>query len=136
MSIGIDDSHLKSGEAEIENPLNQGDNLPFGYLNPETEGKLTWICNEDAQGRITSVFIYDTGSGTDKKVAYLKDIKEAIDFRDELIRNGWTKLKAPEIQITYPGDDGKERPLNRKQRRALQRKLKKAAKKTNVDDNI
>ena len=136
MSVFIDDEYIESGAAQIENPLNVGDELPFGYMNPETEGKLTWICNKDAQGTVTSVFAFDTGSGVEKKVSYLKDIDEAIQFRDELIRNGWTKIKPPKIEITYPGADGKERPLNRKQRRALQRKLKSAARRTMVNENI
>lgn len=127
---GIDDT------PEIVNDLNKDDNtLPFGYMNPETEGKLTWICAEDAQGNITSVFCFDTGNGIEKKVAHLSNLDEAIYMKDELISNGWSKLKAPEIRITYPGVDG-DKPLNRAQRRTLQQKLKRAARKQRLDDNI
>ena len=47
-------------------------------------------------------------------------MKEAIYMRDELIKAGWKPLKPPEITVKY--DDGKEKPLNRDQKRYLAKK--------------
>lgn len=101
------------------------DTLPFAYHNPETEGKLTWHCGEDAEGKITSVFVYDFGVNKEKKCAYLENIEKAKEMRDTLVDNGWLKLKPPKMEFTYPDDKGNDVPLNRKQRRYLARKINK-----------
>ncbi len=107
------------------------DKLPFALFSPETEGKLTWMCGQDAEGKITSVFCWDN---TDKRCQYLEDSEESdangnskgIDkakfMRDSLIETGWKKLKPPEITFSYPGSNEKK-PLTRRQKRALKRKL-------------
>jgi hypothetical protein len=108
-------------EAEIE--LNNPDgSLPFAYVNPETEGKLTWICNRDAEGKITSVFCFDNGVSREKQCSYLKDEDDAKKTRDTLIDAGWQKLIPPKVVLNYPGDKG-DQPLNRKQKRYIKRKL-------------
>ena len=103
------------------------------YFNPETEGKLTWMCGPDAEGKITSVFCWDN---TDKRCTYLEDTEisdanghiKALDkakyIRGELIKAGWKKLIPPEITFSYPGET-EQRPLTRKQKRALKRRLEK-----------
>lgn len=122
------------GGFSLEYAMNrEGDVLPFGYFNPQTEGKLTWVCGEGPteKGRkpdIVSVYAMDLGDHTEKKVALLKDLAEACFVRDELIKNGWKKLVAPKIAFTVSGGDGRQAPLNRKQKRGLEKKIKKLAK--------
>ena len=112
------------GGFTIENVLNKDeDTLPFGLFNPDTEGKLTWICGISQEGLITSVFCMDLGDHKEKEVRNLKDIEEAKYYRNELISNGWKKLIPPKIEFTV-GKDGKNAPLNRKQRRYLDKKIK------------
>lgn len=105
-------------DIRAESLLNRDDDtLPYGYFNPETEGKLTWICGEDADGKITSVFCADR---TEKKCDYLDNIEVARSVRQELVNAGWQKLKPPEVTFTFP--DG-EKKLSRKQKRFLQKKV-------------
>lgn len=115
------------GEKEIkaESLLNKDDDtLPYAYFNPETEGKLTWICGEDTEGLITSVFCMDLGTHKDKKCQYVENVDKAKYIREELVKSGWQKLKPPEVTFTFPGEKEK-RQLTRKEKRYLQRKLKK-----------
>ena len=119
------EGEVAPGGITIENTLNKDDNaLPFGYYNPETEGKLTWICNygEASEGDvpIIAVFSMDLGESTDREIRVLKDIEEAKYCRDELIAAGWKKIIPPKIQFTVGGQD---RPLNRQQRRHLSKKI-------------
>ncbi len=118
------DINIMDSEIKVESILNQeGDKLPFAYFNPDTEGKLTWICGEDAEGKITSAFCYDQGTHKEKKCDYLDSKDKAIEVRNELIEYGWKKLIPPEITFKYPGDK-EPRKLNRKQKRALAKKIK------------
>ena len=122
------------GGFSLEYAMNrEGDVLPFGYFNPQTEGKLTWVCGEGPteKGRvadIVSVFAMDLGDHTEKKVVILKDLAEARFMRDELVANGWKKLVAPKIAFTVTKEDGTQSSLNRKQKRGLEKKLRKIAK--------
>lgn len=103
----------------------EGNKLPFGLYNPATEGKLTWMCGYDQDQKITSVFCMDVGGGRkEKKSEYLKDLAEAKRYRDELVKNGWMEVTPPKVTFTY---DGKEErtSLNRSQKRAMQKKMKK-----------
>lgn len=133
----------KAGESTasgftIENTLNaEGDVLPFGYFDPSTNGKLTWICSEgrpraDRPPDIISVFMMDFGSHKEKKVTALENLEQARFFRDELVKNGWQKLIPPKIEFTM---DGSNRPLNRKQKRKLEKTIKNMAK-TNKDGDL
>lgn len=117
---------------EVESLLNrETGELPFAYFHPQTEGRLTWKCGYDAEGKITSIFHYE-GQGR-PRCQYLDSKEKAEMYRDELIKNGWQKLKPPKVTFTYPGQkEGK--PLNRKQKRFLRRKLKKLAKKDPFQD--
>jgi len=111
-------------EITAESTLNKDDNtLPYGYFHPETEGKLTWVCGNDANGKITSVFCMDNGpNNKDKKCQYLEDLEKAKFIRDELIKDGWQKIKGPKVTFTLP-DGSESSNLNRKQKRFLQRKM-------------
>lgn len=107
---------------QIENIVNrEGDILPFAYYSPESQGKVTWNCGYDASQRITSVFCFKDGVETDKKSMYIENEVEAVKMRDELVKNGWKKLDPPKIEFTVPDDKGGTRPLNRKEKRALER---------------
>jgi len=116
---------------EVESILNREDgNLPFGYFHPQTEGKLVWICNYDAEGKITSIFSYqDQG----KQCKYLESKEEAEYIRDELVKNGWKKLKPPKVELTYPGQK-EGTSLSRKQKRYLKRRIKKLQKQNPFKD--
>jgi hypothetical protein len=111
----------------VESVVNrEGDALPYAYYNPETSGKLTWMCGCDKEGKITSVFCFEKEDGSkDKKCAYLKDLAEAKYYRDQLSENGWKKLIPPKVELSMSGVDGSQKPLNRKQKRQLERFLKK-----------
>jgi hypothetical protein len=109
---------------QIENPFNKGDELPFAYFNPNIpEGQLTWICSTDPDSKIVSVFSYNQGIETDKQCSFITK-EQAINSRDELVKNGWKQLVPPRINFTY-NEDGKEKTLDRKQRRFLKRKIEK-----------
>lgn len=114
-----------SAEVEAENILNrEDDSLPYAYFHPETDGKLTWVCGEDAEGKITSVFCMDLGVRKDKRPQYIGSIEDARKIREELVKAGWKKLKPPKVTFTFPNEKN-ERELSRKERRFLQRKLRK-----------
>lgn len=123
------------GGISIECAMNrEGDVLPYGYFNPETEGKLTWVCGEGPteKGRkadIISVYAMDLGDHTEKKISILESLDQAKFVRDELVRNGWKKLVAPTIAFTVSSENGSKAPLNRQQKRDLGRKIKKLSKK-------
>lgn len=106
----------------VENVLNRTDNsLPFGLFHPPSEGKLIWICNYDNEARIR--FVY-RNTNADSTAEYgegtYADLKQALWARDEHIKDGWQPLQLPELQLNVGGQ-----PLNRRQRRELQRKLNK-----------
>lgn len=101
--------------------------LPFGYYEPTQEGKLTWNCGIDTEGRIISVFCNDFGTHKDKKPSVLATMEDAIYYRDELVNAGWRKMKPPEISVGY--GDGEKKALTRKQKRYLARTVKKMEKK-------
>lgn len=102
----------------------EDDSLPYGLFDPKYEDKLTWICGNDAQGNITQIFCMDMGAEKDKKCFYVENIEQAKAIRDELMKNGWQKLKAPEITFKIPGEKN-ARPLNRKEKRYLKKKVDK-----------
>lgn len=126
----------ESNEVEAESTLNRDDDsLPYGYYNPKSGGSVTWICGEDAEGRITSVFA-NQGPPADKRANYI-DVKEdgsiskehgivcAKDVRRILVDDGWQKIISPKITFTYPNARGEQAPLNRKQKRALKKRMDK-----------
>lgn len=120
----------------IENTLNVGSNLPFGLYNPDTEGKVTWVCNYGPKNDIISVF----ACGNEKDVKQLEDLKQAIFVRDELIKNGWKVLVPPKIGFTTTKSDGTKSEMNRKQKRFLGRKMDQISKtvernKSNLNGN-
>lgn len=117
---------------DTQNIFNAEDgSLPFGYFDPKTEGKLYWICNRDAEGKITSVVCYDYGNGQqDREIKYAESMDEARAMRDSVIQAGWVKLVPPKVTFTYPGQK-EGQPLNRRQRRYLQKKIKRMDKKDN-----
>lgn len=101
--------------------------LPFGYFSP-SDDSVYWVCNYDHQGKIVSVFAKDFPDGhREKAVEELSNLEWAEYYKNELIKDGWQELKAPEVTTTYPGED-EPRNLNRKQKRYLARKMKKLAK--------
>lgn len=116
---------------KVEAPINNqsSDKLPFALYNPETEGKVSWMCNYDKDEKITSVFIFDDGQEKDKKVEYLESIEDAKRYRTELIDNGWLLMDTPKIEFSYADKNGiqtKKTSINRRDRRMLEKKLKKA----------
>jgi len=119
---------------KLESIMNkEDDSLPYAYFNPETEGKLSWVCGYDAEGNITSVFCFDYGTHKDKKTSYISDIEKVRYVREELIKNGWKKLAPPEVTFTFPGEK-EPRTMTRKEKRFLQKKMKKMNKNNPFDD--
>lgn len=117
-------------------PLNGEDGKPpYGFFNPQLEDRLQWICNYDDNRRIVSIFRHKNDDGTfDRQVGYLQDEAEAMRYRDELVANGWKPLKPPKITVKQP--DGSDRPLNRQQRRILQRTAAREMKKASASDYL
>ena len=115
---------------EVESVFNQdNDALPFAYFSPAAEGKLTWICGEDAEGRITSVFTFE-GQEDGRKADILENKEKALFIRQTLIDDGWKKLIPPKVTITLPnGQDFST--LNRKEKRDLIKRLKRKNNKEN-----
>ena len=130
-----------AGIARIDVILNKKDGtLPFGYFHPDSDGKLTWNCGLCQKGkRVISVFCYDYGDRKDKQITDLGHIKnpetmkKAVNTRDELIKSHWQPLKPPEITVKYA--DGSEKPLSRKQKRCLNKKIQKLSKQNPLDDS-
>lgn len=105
---------------KTESLLNREDGtLPFGYYNPESDGKVSWMCGHDAEGKITSVFKADTEDGPQKQCEYVDETR-AREMRDILIREGWKPIQPPKVDFTY--HNGQK--LNRRQRKYMERKLK------------
>ena len=121
-------------EPTIENILNrETGELPFGYFHPASEGNLTWHCDRDQSGKIVGVFCMNkvAEEEKEKKVSILDSMEQALYFRQTLIDDGWQKIKPP--AITIKRDDGTETPLNRKERRHLNRHLAKMSKNNPYD---
>jgi|SRR5690242_19228009 hypothetical protein len=122
---------MAASQIKVESILNKDDDtLPYAYFHPETDGKLTWMCGEDAEGKITSVFCYDYGTHKDKKCQYLPNIEAAREIRKTLVGDTtpWQKLKAPEVTFTFPGEQN-PRTLTRKEKRYLKKKVSQMQKK-------
>jgi hypothetical protein len=121
-------AHKIISDIKIESSLNKDDNLPFGYYNPATGGKLVWICNYDQERKITSVFVFDNNGTKERKISYLADEKEAKYFRDELVKEGWRVLEQPKIEFHYPSRPGmpdtKKDHLSRKDIRRMKKNIK------------
>jgi len=84
--------------AKIESILNRANgDLPFGYYNPDLEGRLKWVCGFDEEDRITSVFSF----GLDRRITYLNTEEDAKFMKQELIKNGWKEIDPPKINISY-----------------------------------
>jgi hypothetical protein len=101
--------------------------FPWAYFNPETEGQVTWNCGEDSEGKIVSIFSYNGGGDASQKArecTYLKDFNEALHFKNTLVQAGWQPTKPPKIDFTIDDGKGGQRPLNRKERRFFQRKIR------------
>lgn len=115
---------------EVESIFNkEGDTLPFAYYCPATEGKLTWICGEDTEGQITSVFTFE-GQENSRKGDILESKEKAMFVRQSLIDDGWKVLVPPKVTITMPnGQDFNS--LSRKEKRDLLRRLKQKNKREN-----
>lgn len=117
-------SQLVAGTNAISMLNREGNILPFGYYSPESEGTVSWYCDRDADGKITSVFDYKNGVERDKNVSYLNNEQEAIFYRDTLINNGWKPIEMPKINFLYPGGKGMpSRPLTRKEKRQVAKKI-------------
>lgn len=113
---------------KVENLANRdGDLLPFALFSAESEGKCTWNCGYDPQGKVTSVFCFKEHGKTERVVKVFDDLpdkdayQQALFFRNELLNNGWRKLQPPKIEFTVPDQKGGNRPLTRKEKRKLLR---------------
>ena len=117
-------------QCQVESLLNrEGDQLPFGFFNPASEGKVTWNCGKDPEGRITSVFGYNVSSAAgDRRVQYIT-MEQALDIRQQLIEAGWQKIVPPEVTFRYPGLG--DRPLTRKEKKLIQRRVQRINRRRN-----
>lgn len=119
------------GGFSVENTLNVDENKPpFGLFNPETEGKLTWICGYGPDEKtIISMYCMDMGGGrNERQVSQLESLEQALYVRRELLANGWKLLRPPKVEFKVTNKDGMKVNPNRKQRRYLERKARQFAK--------
>lgn len=63
---------------------------------PASAGTLKWICAEDQDGKLTSVFWYQNTNETDRKINYITS-DEADVIHDGLVADGWVKSKQPKV---------------------------------------
>lgn len=85
-------------EALIKRDFND---LPFyyTYVSPHSViPSLTWICDLDEDKKITAVYM--NLQTNEKVVMYLKDMFEAISYRNQLIEQHWVAFTPPEPKIT------------------------------------
>jgi hypothetical protein len=117
----IEENFINSIKAEVQ--LNNGDELPFGYFNPLTEGKVSWMCGQDHEGKITSVYCFQNDElGTKEKATEYVTKERALHIRDTLIKDGWQKIVPPKARFKF-ANEKTDRPLNRKELRWLTKKL-------------
>ena len=134
MALNTPENDAKVREAftkgiKVENEYNrEGDILPYGLVHPQAEGKLIWVCNYDQNKKIVSVFRFADDATSDKKCDYLANIERAKFFRDELKKEGWIPLVPPKVEFKMKDDKGVDKPLNREQRRFLEKKIKQISK--------
>ena len=106
---------------QLENAVNSnGDDLPFGYYEPTTDGKVTWNCGYDKDGKITSVFCYREHDHVERKISYLNSVDDALFARKQLIDAGWNKIKPPEITFSF---EGSKSEMTRAEKREFNKNL-------------
>lgn len=84
------------------------DDLPFTLFSPASNGKVTWKCGYDEDGKIISVFQYndiDTGD-KDRNITVLPSLTVAREVRRELVKGDWLPLK--EHRTTFTTPDGEQ----------------------------
>jgi hypothetical protein len=97
--------------------------LPFGLVH-SIETRLTWFCDTDHNGRITSVYKYIQDDGKpDLKCEYIP-YSEALERRNYLLdppdgSPRWIFFVPPKIEMTMDSPSGEQKPLNRKQKRKM-----------------
>ena len=128
----------KTLKLEVENKhlLREFDELPFFYVDGE-EGHIFWMCNYDKDGKITSVYqntrILDcnaTSENPKRLVAYLDDISDAINIRNDLVRMGWMEGQLPRIEANQKDWNA----MPRQQKKRIIRQLHKQAIKEERND--
>ena len=114
----------------ITSSTRNGDKFPFAYYNPAANGRVTWMCNFDENDKLTSAFMNTPPPGSSEKrernVAYLKDMADAEHIQTELVKAGWKPMKPPKSTFTYKGEKVEVDNMNRAQRRAFEKNIKKA----------
>ena len=96
--------------------------LPFKYFHPKLEGQLVWSCLVTPEGKIISMFVSKIPGDEGEKIFELPSKKEADEYRDELISNGWIPAQAPKIE--FGGFD----KMSRKDQKSLIANAKQAEK--------
>lgn len=106
-------------DSESAKPL-----LPFGLVH-SIETRLSWFCDTDQDGRLTSVYKYLMDDGKpDYQIEYLPSYSSALERRNYLLNppDGspkWIYFVPPRIEMTMDSPSGDQKPLNRKQKRKL-----------------
>ncbi len=115
-----DQSNTIESLVEIESVFNKSNDPPYSYFCPESNGEVFWICRQDQDKNLLGVF-YGPDNKKDRLITHFKSVREARNTRDVLINAGWRELALPKISLTTKTEDNKDRPLNRRERRALQK---------------
>lgn len=109
-------------------PLNEpssnasgGFEFPLTYTDPFATEKIYWICDRDADGKLTSVFF--NASKRERQSSFY-EMENVIEQEKMLKEVGWVKCKQPEINIKVEGDKV-PRKLRRRLAREEERKNKK-----------
>mgnify|MGYP003417869368 CR=1 FL=1 len=116
---------------DVKNVINsESGEMPWGLYHPQSEGKLTWTCGPDAEGKITSVYCCEN----ERDASYISE-ERAREIKKGLEDAGWKKLVPPKIKFTIPDEKGRERPLNRKEQRYIERKISQGVDITKLGEN-
>jgi hypothetical protein len=121
----------ENASIRMESIVNKGDKPPFAYYAPQSNGKVTWHCGYDTKDQLISVFCFKEAGNEDRRPSVLKGISQALEARKVLIEEGWLPLDAPQITTKT---DGVDKPLNRKQKRNVAKKLKKEMKNNPLEE--
>lgn len=122
--MASDDINERFADAiELDVCLNRDSvTFPMALFHPESDGKATWIADTSRTdpSKITMVLAYDLRGPDEEKTISEVDRGTALETRRILVEAGWLLLRPPEVTISAPGG---KRPLNRKEKRRLERTL-------------
>lgn len=96
---------------KVDNGFNKSDDTPpFALWCPSMKGRLIWLCAEDEEGKITSVFQFSGNKSEPpgKQINYIENNECAKNMKNELMSKGWLILEPPKM-VFKMGDETVEK---------------------------